>query len=92
MFGLHGVDLGQVLFKGKVCPSQEARQQGEEEEFSEHRRIRGMRKFDPWPVFFRREWNRNWPFLVGFAITGAVITKISLGLTGNLFFRSFIFV
>ncbi|KAK7404610.1 hypothetical protein VNO78_05565 [Psophocarpus tetragonolobus] len=40
-----------------------------------------MRKFDPWPVFFKREWNRNWPFLVGFAITGAVITKFSLGLT-----------
>ncbi|CAL5388239.1 hypothetical protein CsSME_00017239 [Camellia sinensis var. sinensis] len=40
-----------------------------------------MRKFDPWPVFFRREWSRNWPFLVGFAITGTVITKLSLGLT-----------
>ncbi|GAY45234.1 hypothetical protein CUMW_088010 [Citrus unshiu] len=34
-----------------------------------------MRKFDPWPIFFRREWNRNWPFLVGFAITGTIITK-----------------
>ncbi|KAL6341024.1 hypothetical protein AAG906_032137 [Vitis piasezkii] len=33
-----------------------------------------MRKFDPWPVFFRREWNRNWPFLVGFAVTGIIIT------------------
>lgn len=42
-----------------------------------------MRKFDPWPIFFRREWNRNWPFLVGFAITGTIITKFSLGLTGN---------
>ncbi|EXB58143.1 hypothetical protein L484_026343 [Morus notabilis] len=40
-----------------------------------------MRKFDPWPVFFRREWNRNWPFLFGFAITGTIITKFSLGLT-----------
>ncbi|KAK8967464.1 hypothetical protein KSP40_PGU007550 [Platanthera guangdongensis] len=40
-----------------------------------------MRKFDPWPVFFRREWNRNWPFLVGFAITGAIIVKISSGVT-----------
>ncbi|KAG6765331.1 hypothetical protein POTOM_029362 [Populus tomentosa] len=40
-----------------------------------------MRKFDPWPVFFKREWNRNWPFLVGFAITGALITKFSLSLT-----------
>ncbi|GFZ14893.1 hypothetical protein Acr_24g0010830 [Actinidia rufa] len=40
-----------------------------------------MRKFDPWPIFFRREWNRNWPFLVGFAITGTIITKMSLGLT-----------
>ncbi|QCD88325.1 uncharacterized protein LOC114168613 [Vigna unguiculata] len=40
-----------------------------------------MRKFDPWPVFFKREWKRNWPFLVGFAVTGAVITKFSLGLT-----------
>ncbi|CAL9008010.1 unnamed protein product, partial [Prunus brigantina] len=40
-----------------------------------------MRKFDPWPVFFKREWNRNWPFLIGFAITGTLITKFSLGLT-----------
>ncbi|RXI08974.1 hypothetical protein DVH24_023118 [Malus domestica] len=40
-----------------------------------------MRKFDPWPVFFKREWRRNWPFLVGFAITGTLITKFSLGLT-----------
>ena len=40
-----------------------------------------MRKFDPWPVFFKCEWNRNWPFLVGFAVTGAIITKFSLGLT-----------
>ncbi|KAK3031706.1 hypothetical protein RJ639_035292 [Escallonia herrerae] len=43
-----------------------------------------MRKFDPWPVFFRREWNRNWPFLVGFAVTGAIITKFSLGLSAFL--------
>ncbi|KAI3782350.1 hypothetical protein L2E82_12395 [Cichorium intybus] len=42
-----------------------------------------MRKFDPWPVFFKREFNRNWPFLVGFAITGTLITKLSLGLTGS---------
>ncbi|KAM0064206.1 hypothetical protein Hdeb2414_s0003g00100151 [Helianthus debilis subsp. tardiflorus] len=40
-----------------------------------------MRKFDPWPVFFKREFNRNWLFLVGFAITGTIITKFSLGLT-----------
>ncbi|KAG9444977.1 hypothetical protein H6P81_016317 [Aristolochia fimbriata] len=40
-----------------------------------------MRKFDPWPVFFRREWKRNWPFLVGFAITGTLITKLTLNLT-----------
>ncbi|KAL3850625.1 hypothetical protein ACJIZ3_012507 [Penstemon smallii] len=40
-----------------------------------------MRKFDPWPVFFKREWKRNWPFLVGFAVTGAIITKMSAGLT-----------
>ncbi|XP_075634386.1 ATP synthase small subunit 6, mitochondrial [Castanea sativa] len=40
-----------------------------------------MPKFDPWPIFFKREWNRNWPFLVGFAITGTIITKMSLGLT-----------
>ncbi|CAN1808627.1 ATP synthase small subunit 6, mitochondrial [Linum perenne] len=39
------------------------------------------RLFDPWPVFFKREWNRNWPFLVGFAVTGTIITKMSLGLT-----------
>ncbi|KAJ8767351.1 hypothetical protein K2173_017395 [Erythroxylum novogranatense] len=37
--------------------------------------------FDPWPVFFKREFNRNWPFLVGFAITGTLITKFSLSLT-----------
>ncbi|KAK6234826.1 hypothetical protein SCA6_010163 [Theobroma cacao] len=43
------------------------------------------RWFDPWPVFFKREFNRNWPFLVGFAITGTIITKFSLGLTGNIF-------
>ena len=42
-----------------------------------------MRKFDPWPVFFRREFNRNWPFLVGFAITGAVIVKLTAGFTGD---------
>ncbi|KAJ0792101.1 hypothetical protein HanOQP8_Chr01g0013581 [Helianthus annuus] len=42
-----------------------------------------MRKFDPWNVFFKREFNRNWPFLVGFAITGTIITKFSLGLTGS---------
>ncbi|CAI0393403.1 unnamed protein product [Linum tenue] len=41
------------------------------------------RLFDPWPVFFKREWNRNWPFLVGFAVTGTIITKLSLGLTGR---------
>ncbi|XP_068642741.1 ATP synthase small subunit 6, mitochondrial-like [Aristolochia californica] len=40
-----------------------------------------MRKFDPWPVFFRREWRRNWPFLVGFAITGTLITKMTLNLS-----------
>ncbi|KAF1897248.1 hypothetical protein Lal_00034951 [Lupinus albus] len=40
-----------------------------------------MRKFDPWPIFFKREWNRTWPFLVGFAVTGTIITKLSLGLT-----------
>ncbi|KAL9660464.1 hypothetical protein QQ045_025279 [Rhodiola kirilowii] len=40
-----------------------------------------MRKFDPWPIFFKREWNRNWPFLVGFAITGTIVTKMSLNLT-----------
>ncbi|KAE8680471.1 Histone superfamily protein [Hibiscus syriacus] len=39
------------------------------------------RWFDPWPVFFKREFNRTWPFLVGFAVTGAIITKFSLGLT-----------
>ncbi|KAK5830660.1 hypothetical protein PVK06_014455 [Gossypium arboreum] len=39
------------------------------------------RWFDPWPVFFKREFNRTWPFLVGFAVTGTIITKFSLGLT-----------
>ncbi|XP_042518819.1 uncharacterized protein LOC122092656 isoform X2 [Macadamia integrifolia] len=40
-----------------------------------------MRKFDPWPVFFRREWKRNWPFIVGFAITGTIIIVYTLSLT-----------
>lgn len=40
------------------------------------------RLFDPWPVFFKREWKRNWPFLVGFATTGTIITKFTLGLAG----------
>ncbi|XP_008372674.1 ATP synthase small subunit 6, mitochondrial-like [Malus domestica] len=40
-----------------------------------------MRKFDPWLVFFKSEWNRNWPFLIDFAITDTLITKFSLGLT-----------
>ncbi|XP_024170284.1 uncharacterized protein LOC112176541 [Rosa chinensis] len=40
-----------------------------------------MRKFNAWPVFFKREWNRNWPFLIGFPITGILITKFSLCLT-----------
>ncbi|WJZ88853.1 hypothetical protein VitviT2T_008116 [Vitis vinifera] len=47
-----------------------------------------MRKFDPWPVFFRREWNRNWPFLVGFAVTGIIITVYSLSLTGTILLPS----
>ncbi|XP_019056329.1 PREDICTED: uncharacterized protein LOC109116048 [Tarenaya hassleriana] len=40
-----------------------------------------MRLFDPWPVFFKREWKRCWPFITGFAITGAIITKFTAGLT-----------
>ncbi|XP_042469523.1 uncharacterized protein LOC122056667 [Zingiber officinale] len=40
-----------------------------------------MRKFDPWPVFFRREFNRNWPFLVGFFVTGVLVVKLTAGLT-----------
>ncbi|KAL6865458.1 hypothetical protein ACP4OV_016609 [Aristida adscensionis] len=40
-----------------------------------------MKTFDPWPVFFRREWNRNWPFLTGFAITGYLICKMTANLT-----------
>uniref|UniRef100_A0A0E0KG92 Uncharacterized protein n=1 Tax=Oryza punctata TaxID=4537 RepID=A0A0E0KG92_ORYPU len=38
-------------------------------------------RFDPWPVFFRREWKRCWPFLTGFAVTGAIITKMTAGFT-----------
>ncbi|KAL0915065.1 hypothetical protein M5K25_015466 [Dendrobium thyrsiflorum] len=49
---------------------------------------REMRKFDPWPIFFRREWNRNWPFLTGFAITGAIIIKMTAGLTEEDFKNS----
>ncbi|KAK1670818.1 hypothetical protein QYE76_058977 [Lolium multiflorum] len=40
-----------------------------------------MAKFDPWPVFFKREWGRNWPFLAGFAVTGFLITKLTAGFT-----------
>jgi hypothetical protein len=40
-----------------------------------------MRLFDPWPVFFKREWKRCWPFLTGFAVTGVLITKLTAGLT-----------
>ncbi|XLS68088.1 hypothetical protein HN51_019111 [Arachis hypogaea] len=40
-----------------------------------------MRLFDPWPVFFKREFKRNWPFLVGFATSGFIVTKFSLSLT-----------
>jgi large subunit ribosomal protein L28 len=40
-----------------------------------------MKTFDPWPVFFRREWRRNWPFLTGFAITGFLITKMTANFT-----------
>lgn len=42
-----------------------------------------MRLFDPWPVFFKREFKRTWPFLVGFAITGTLITKFTASLTGK---------
>ncbi|XP_020592064.1 uncharacterized protein LOC110032697 isoform X2 [Phalaenopsis equestris] len=51
-------------------------------------REREMRKFDPWPIFFRREWNRNWPFLTGFAITGAIIIKMTAGFTEEDFKNS----
>ncbi|XP_021804782.1 uncharacterized protein LOC110749070 [Prunus avium] len=40
-----------------------------------------LETFNPWSIFFEREWNRNWAFLVGFAITGTLIAKFSLGLT-----------
>ncbi|KAF3334616.1 hypothetical protein FCM35_KLT21220 [Carex littledalei] len=40
-----------------------------------------MRLFDPWPVFFKREFKRTWPFLVGFAVTGTLITKFTASLT-----------
>lgn len=36
---------------------------------------------EPMRVFLKRELNRNWPFLVGFGITFAIVTKMSLGLT-----------
>ncbi|KAH0896331.1 hypothetical protein HID58_045899 [Brassica napus] len=39
--------------------------------------------FDPWPVFFKREWKRCWPFLTGFAVTGVLITKLTAGFTGK---------
>ncbi|KAI5022443.1 hypothetical protein ZWY2020_059173 [Hordeum vulgare] len=37
--------------------------------------------FDPWPVFFRREWGRTWPIIAGFATMGVIITKITAGFT-----------
>ncbi|KAM3336595.1 hypothetical protein ACQJBY_030545 [Aegilops geniculata] len=40
-----------------------------------------MARFDPWAVFFRREWARTWPFLAGFAVTGALVTKLTAGFT-----------
>ncbi|KAJ9183479.1 hypothetical protein P3X46_007325 [Hevea brasiliensis] len=36
--------------------------------------------YDPWPIFFKRKFNRNRLFLVGFAVIGTLITKFSLGL------------
>ncbi|CAF2120974.1 unnamed protein product, partial [Brassica rapa] len=45
------------------------------------RERREMRLFDPWPVFFKREWKRCWPFLTGFAVTGVLITKLTAGFT-----------
>ncbi|XP_057869026.1 ATP synthase small subunit 6, mitochondrial [Cryptomeria japonica] len=36
---------------------------------------------EPWRVFLKREFNRNWPFLVGFGITFGLVTKLSLSLT-----------
>ncbi|KAK2633717.1 hypothetical protein Ddye_028509, partial [Dipteronia dyeriana] len=67
--------------KVKTRNRSSAIQQSALQEITDQEEEQKMRKFDPWPVFFKREWNRNWPFLVGFAITGAIITKISLGLT-----------
>ncbi|PWZ14255.1 hypothetical protein Zm00014a_035726 [Zea mays] len=40
-----------------------------------------MKTFDPWPVFFHREWKRNCPFLTGFTITGFIITKMTANFT-----------
>ncbi|KAK8459865.1 hypothetical protein SEVIR_2G229133v4 [Setaria viridis] len=40
-----------------------------------------MKTFDPWPVFFRREWSRSWPFLTGLAITGYLIAKMTANFT-----------
>ncbi|RRT55090.1 hypothetical protein BHM03_00054881 [Ensete ventricosum] len=34
-----------------------------------------------WPVFFKRGWSSYWPFLVGFAMTGTLIVKLTAGLT-----------
>uniref|UniRef100_A0A0Q3SXU2 Uncharacterized protein n=1 Tax=Setaria italica TaxID=4555 RepID=A0A0Q3SXU2_SETIT len=40
-----------------------------------------MNTFNPWPVFFRREWSRSWPFLTGLAITGYLIAKMTANFT-----------
>jgi hypothetical protein len=40
-----------------------------------------LKTFDSWPVFFRREFHRNWPFLAGFAVTGFVICRMTAGFT-----------
>ncbi|KAF8100817.1 hypothetical protein N665_0216s0017 [Sinapis alba] len=38
-----------------------------------------MKVFDPWLVFFKKEWKRYWAFLTGFTVTGILITKLTAG-------------
>ncbi|CAD6273238.1 unnamed protein product [Miscanthus lutarioriparius] len=74
--------LDQILY---TCPDHNKRsrrrEEGDREQPEPLPEPEKMKTFDPWPVFFRREWRRNWPFLTGFAITGFLITKMTANFT-----------
>ncbi|KAK8683506.1 hypothetical protein V6N13_039565 [Hibiscus sabdariffa] len=75
-------DFSQIKSFSESFTATKVNTQRKRESEEEEKRQRKMKRwFDPWPVFFKREFNRTWPFLVGFAVTGTIITKFSLGLT-----------